>query len=156
MEHFLIFSTTRYIPFVFSTYSIYFKLKNFSEYFRAMIRIWIMITCLKRRYHEKASLVWLNMCSHWGKHSPQLYKLLRTYITIFDEYLFKNTHSTLCAQMKPSDSANELRNKAKQFLNLRNNKLPPDQLSHQHHSFHFPRTNYTFSKSNTLKYLVLC
>lgn len=38
-------------------------------------------------------------------------------------------------------------------MNLRNKKLPSDQLSHQHHSFHFPRTSYSFSKSNVLKVL---
>ena len=81
-----------------------------------MIRMWIMFTCLKRRHYNKAPLVWLNMCSHWVKHSPQLYKLLRTYITIFDEYPVENTHSILRAQTKPSDSADELRNKAKQIF----------------------------------------
>ena len=87
-----------------------FKLNNFLEYFRAMIRIWIMFTCLKRRHYNKAPLVWLNMCSHWGKHSPQLNKLLRSYITV------ENTHSILRAQTKPSDSADELRKKAKQIF----------------------------------------
>jgi len=71
---------------------------------------------LKRRHYNKAPLVWLNMCSHWGKHSPQLYKLLRTYITIFDEYPVENIHSILRAQTKPSDSADELRNKAEQIF----------------------------------------
>ena len=99
-----------------STYSISFKLNNFSEYFRAMIRIWIMFTCLKRHHYNKAPLVRLNMCSHWGKHSTQLYKLLRSYISIFDKYPVENTHSILRTQTKPSDSADELRKKAKQIF----------------------------------------
>ncbi len=37
-----------YIPLVLSIYSISFKRNKFSEYFRAMIRIWIMFTCLQR------------------------------------------------------------------------------------------------------------
>ena len=36
-----------YMPLVLSIYSNSFKLNNFSEYFRAMIRMWIMFTCLK-------------------------------------------------------------------------------------------------------------
>ena len=56
-----------YIPLVLSIYSISFKLNNFSEYLRAMIRIWVMFTCLQRRHYNKAPLVWINMCSHWGK-----------------------------------------------------------------------------------------
>ena len=55
-----------FIPLVLSIYSISFKLNNFSEYFSAMIRIWIMFTCLQRRHYYKALLVWINMCSHWG------------------------------------------------------------------------------------------
>ena len=98
-----------YIPLVLSIYSICFKLNHFSEYFRAMIRIWIMFTCLKRRHYNKAPLVWINMCAHWGKHSTNLYQLLRNYIAIFDEYPVENTHSILRAQSKPSDTAEQLR-----------------------------------------------
>lgn len=97
-----------YIPLVLSIYSISFKLNNFSEYFRAMIRIWIMFTCLQRRHYNKAPLIWINMCSHWGKNAPQLYNLLTNYITIFDEYPVENTHSILRSQTKVSDTANEL------------------------------------------------
>jgi len=78
-----------------------------------MIRIWIMFTCLKRRHYNKAPLVWINMCSHWGKHSPQLYDLIRNYVTVFDEYPVENTHSILRAQTKPSDNADQLKQRAK-------------------------------------------
>ena len=52
-----------YIPLVLSIYSISFKLNYFSEYFRAMTKIWIMFTCLKRRHYNKAPLVWINIRS---------------------------------------------------------------------------------------------
>ena len=106
-----------YIPLVLSIYSISFKLNNFSEYFREMIRIWIMFTCLQRRPYNKAPLlIWINMCSHWGKYAPQLYNLLTNYITIFDEYPEENTHNILRSQTKVSDTANELRKKAKSIF----------------------------------------
>ena len=105
-----------YIPLVLAIYSISFKLNHFSECFRAMIRIWIMFTCLKCRHYNKAPLVWINMCVHWGKHSTNLYQLLRNYIAIFDEYPVENTHSILRAQSKPSDTAEQLRKKAKQIF----------------------------------------
>ena len=78
-----------YIPLVLSLYSISLKLNNFSEYFRAMIRIWIMFTCLQRRHYNKAPLIWINMCSHWGKHAPQLYNLLGNYIAFSMNILWK-------------------------------------------------------------------
>ena len=48
------------------------------------------------------------MCSHWGKHAPQLYNILRNYTAIFDEYPVENTNSILRSQTKGSDSADEL------------------------------------------------
>ena len=78
---------------------------HFSEYFRAIIRIWIMFTCFQRRHYNKAPLVWINMCLHWGNYSQHLYQLLQNHITVFDEYPVENTHSVLPAQAKPSDTA---------------------------------------------------
>ena len=57
-----------YIPLLLSIYSISFKLNHFSEYFRAIIGIWIMFTCLQRRHYNKAPLVWIDMCLHWGNY----------------------------------------------------------------------------------------
>ena len=52
----------------------------------------------------------------WSEH---LYQLLQNYITVFDEYSDKNTHSILRAQTKSSDTADELRKKAKLFFSLK-------------------------------------
>ena len=57
-----------YISLLLSIYSISFKLNHFSEYFRAIIRIWIMFTCLQRRHYNKAPFVWIDMCLHWGNY----------------------------------------------------------------------------------------
>jgi len=54
-----------YISLVLSIYSISFKLNHFLEYFCAIIRIWIMFTCLQRPHYNKAPLVWIDMCLHW-------------------------------------------------------------------------------------------
>ena len=133
-----------YIPLVLSIYSISFKLNHFSEYFRAIIRIWIMFTCLRRRHYNKTPLVWINMCLHWGKYSPHLYELLRKYITIFDEYPVENTHSILRAQTKSSDTADQLRKKAKAIFqskekqsNFRSFFTSPKQFSFSHSQLQF-------------------
>ena len=96
------------------------------------------------------------MCAHWEKHSTNLYQLLRNYIAIFDEYPVENTHSILCAQSKPSDTAEQLRKKATQIFqskeqqaNFRSHFTSPSQFS-------FPRTNYNSLKSNVLKYYAQC
>ena len=125
-----------YIPLVLSIYSISFKLNDFSEYFRAIIRIWIMFTCLRRRHYNKAPLVWLSMCSYWGKYSPQLFSLLQNYLVIFDEYPVENVHSIFRAQTNAFDTAEELRRKAKSIFQSKENQshfrssfTPPKQFS---------------------------
>jgi len=129
-----------YIPLVLSIYSISFKLNNYTEYFRAIIRIWIMFTCLRRRHYNKAPLVWISMCSYWGKHSPQLFDLLRNYLAIFDEYPVENVHSILRAQTNPSDTAEELRRKAKSIFHSK------DRQSNFRSFFTSPK-QFSFSQS---------
>lgn len=133
-----------YIPLVLSIYSISFKLNNFTEYFRAMIRIWVMFTCLKRRHYNKAPLVWINMCSHWGKYAPQLYELLQNHISIFDEYPVENTHSILRAQTNAYDSAEQLRKKAQSIFQSKERQshfrsffTAPKQFSFSQQQLHF-------------------
>ena len=133
-----------YIPLVLSIYSTSFKLNKFSEYFRAMIRIWIMFTCLRRRHYNKAPLIWINMCSHWGKYAPQLYNLLKNYITIFDEYPVENTHIILRSQTKDSDMADDLRKKAKSIFQSKEKQshfrsffTAPKQFSFSHSQLQF-------------------
>lgn len=128
-----------YIPLVLSVYSITFKLNNFHEYFRAIIRIWIMFTCLRRRHYNKAPLVWLNMCCHWGRNFPEMYNILLNYLTITDEYPVENTHSILRAQTKPSDTAAQLTKKAKTIFqskekqcNFRSYFTSPKKFSFSH------------------------
>ena len=79
------------------------------------------------------------MCSHWGKHAPQLYNILRNYIAIFDEYLVENTHSILHSQTKGSDSADELRKRAKSVFQSKGKQsdyrsffITPRQFSFSH------------------------
>ena len=79
------------------------------------------------------------MCSHWGKHAPQLYNILRNYIAIFDEYPMENTHSILRSQTKGSDSADELRKRAKSIFQSKGKQsdyrsffITPRQFSFSH------------------------
>ena len=114
-----------------------------------MIRIWIMFACLQRRLYNNAPLVWINICSHWRKRAPQLYNLLRNYTAIFDEYSVENTHSILRSQKKGSDSADELRKKAKSISSQRIN------MSHQRSFFTTPK-QFSFSHNQLRSLKVRC
>ena len=147
-----------YIPFALSIYIISFKLNHFSEHFRAIIRIWIMFICLQRRHYNKAPLVWINMCLHWGNYSLHLYQLLQNYITDFDEYPVENTHSILRAQTKPSDTADELRKKANAIFqskekqsNFKSFFTSPKQFSFSHNQLQFLKVKCTKVLTDTVK-----
>ena len=134
-----------YIPLVLSIYSISFKLNNFSEYFRAMIRIWIMFTCLQRRHHNKAPLIRISMCSHWGKYAPQLYNLLTNYITIFDEYiLWKTLIAYSVHKQKFLTLLLNLERKPSLFSNQKINNHISDHFSPHLNSFPFHTINCVF------------
>ena len=98
-----------------------------------------MFTCLPHQIYNKAPLIQINMCSHWGKHAPQLYTILRNYTAIFDEYLVENTHSILHSKTKGSDSADELRKRAKSIFQSKGKQsdyrsffITPRQFSFSH------------------------
>ena len=102
-----------YLPLVLTIYTVTFKLKNSTEYFHGMIRIWTMFLCLERRHYNKAPLVWLAMVTHWGMHHPGLYQMLQSNVVLFDEYPVENAHSIIRARTNDSDTAEQLIQKAK-------------------------------------------
>ena len=93
-----------------------------------------MFTCLQRHHYNKAPLVWINMCLHWGKYSQHIYQLLQNYITVFDEYPVENTHSILWAQSPQTPLMNYAK-KQKLFFSLRENSLTIHLSSHHQNSF---------------------
>ena len=123
-----------YMPLVLSNYIISFKLNHFSEYFRAIIRIWIMFTFLQRRHYNKAPPVWINMCLHWGKYSQHLYQLLQNYIAVWWISSWK------CTQYSASTNK-ALRHqwwivqKSKAIFQCKKNCLTLDLSSHHQNSF---------------------
>ena len=143
-----------YLPLVLSIYTITFKLNKFSEYYNAIIRIWVMFLCLKRRHYDKSPLVLLSNLSHWGVHFKDFYNTLRDWLVTMDEYPVENTHSILRAQTKSSDTAEQLTNKAKSIFqskerqaNFRSHFTPPKL-------FTFSQGQLKLLKAKCAKFLV--
>ncbi len=125
-----------YLPLVLTIYSVTFKSNNSNEYISAMIRIWVMFVCLKRRHYNKTPIVWLSSISHWGKCLPQLYNVMRKWQIISDEYPVENTHSIIRAQTQETDTADNLSNKVKAIFQSKQNQknfcthfTPPKKFS---------------------------
>ena len=125
-----------YLPLVLTIFTVTFKRNNFGEYFNAMIRIWVMFMCFKRRHYNKSPLVWLSNTCHWKDKHRELYEQFCTWPAIYDEYPVENTHSIIRAQTKPSDTANKLQQRAKSIFesktkqaNFRSIFTPPKQFS---------------------------
>ena len=134
-----------YIPLVLTIYSTTFKLNNFIEYFNAVIRIWTMFVCLERHHYDKAPLVWLAMVTYWEFHNPDLYLKLRLFLVMFDEYPVENAHSIIRSKTNDSDTAEQLRQKAKGSFQAK-------EAQHKFKSYFSPPTCFTFSQ-NQLSYL---
>ena len=94
-----------YIPLILSIYPVTCKSNKFGEYFNAVIRIWVMFSCLKRRHYNKATLVWIANITHWMRSFPEFYNVFQNWLIISDEYPVENTHSIIRAQTKHSDTA---------------------------------------------------
>ena len=112
IKKFAIFATLinlldNYLPLVLTIYSVTFKSNNSIEYISAMIRIWVMFTCLKRRHYNKAPLVWLSTINHWGKYFPKLYDMMKKWQVVSDEYPVENIHSIIRAQKQETGPTQE-------------------------------------------------
>ena len=136
-----------YLPLVLSIYSMTFKRNDFLQYRNAMVRIWVMFVCLKRRHYNKSPLVWLSCTTHWENNFPQLYNLWKRWPTIFDEYSVENTHSILRAQTNQSDTSEQLTKKAKIIfgskehqMNFRSTFTPPKQFTFSLQQLQFLKT----------------
>ena len=102
-----------YIPLVLSIYSIIFKCNLFKEYFKSVIRVWIMFFCFRRRHYDKAPLVWLSNILYWKKMKPGIFNIIKENITIFDEYPVENAHSIFRAQTKAYFTVDQLIHRVK-------------------------------------------
>ena len=125
-----------YLPLVLTIYSVAFKSNNSIEYISAMIRIWVLFTCLKRRHYNKAPLAWLSTINHWGKYFPKLYDVMKKWQIVSDEYPVENIHSIIRAQTQETDTADTLSNKVKAIFqskqhqnNFRKHFTPPKTFS---------------------------
>ena len=128
-----------YIPLVLSIYPVTFKSNKFGEYFNAVIRIWVMFSCLKRRHYNKATLVWIANITHWMRSFPEFYNVFQNWLIISDEYPVENTHSIIRAQTKHSDTALLLTRKVKSMfqskakqMHFRSIFTPPKHFSFSH------------------------
>ena len=108
-----------YLQLVLSIYSVSFKLNNFLEYFEAMIRVWVMFTCLQRHHYNKAPLIWLAMVTYWRNNNPELYQLIGKNLVIFDEYPVENAHSIIRSNTNDHDSAEKMQETARATFQTR-------------------------------------
>ena len=129
-----------YIPLVLSIYSIIFKCNLFEDYFLSVIRVWIMFYCFRRRHYDKAPLIWLSNILYWKKHRPDIFKVIKENITIFDEYAVENAHSIFRAQTKSYFTVSQLIQRAK-------STFASKSLQHNFRSAFTPPRYYSFNKN---------
>ena len=100
-------------------YGISFKLNQFGQYFKAVVRIWTMFHCFNRKHYDKAPLIWISNIGYWSHHYPGLYQTSEDNIASTDEYLVENAHSIIRPNTQPADDCTTLSNKAKMIFTLK-------------------------------------
>ena len=93
-----------YLPLVLTIYAVSFKLNKFKEYQNAVIRIWTMFLCFKRRHYNKSPLVWLSQILYWQQENPKLFHAVASNVAAIDEYRVENTHSIIRGNTTETDT----------------------------------------------------
>ena len=139
-----------YLPLVLSIiiFNFFYKLNNFHEYFEAIIRVWVMFTCLQRHHYNKAPLIWLAMVTHWKNNNPELLQLIWKNLVIFDEYPVENAHSIIRSKTNDHDSAEKMQGTARAAFQSRQ--------AQSNFRNYFAAKNYSMFSQKHINNLKLC
>ena len=142
-----------YIPLVLSIYSISFKLNHFSEYFCAIIRIWIMFNDVITIRH----LLFGSTCVYTGK-SIRLIFINSSKIKLLSLMNIQlKIHTVFCEhKQSPQTLLKNYAKKQKLFFSQRKNSLTLDLSSHHLNNFRCLTISFNFLKLNVLKYSWIC
>ena len=129
-----------YLPTVLIMYGISFKLNEFGQFFKAVVSIWTVFHCFRRKHYDKAPLVWISNSGYWSHHYPELYQTFENNIASTDEYPIENAHSIIRANSQSADDCETMSNKAKMIF--------PSKIEMKNFKSVFtPPKSFTFSRS---------
>ena len=134
-----------YLPLVLSIYALSFKLNNYEEYKNAVIRVWTMFLCFRRKNYNKSPLIWLSQQLYWQEHNFDLFCCVSSNLAAIDEYRVENTHSIIRGNTNSADTPEQLSRKAKAIFSAKSSMF-------NFKSNFSPPKNYTFSRKQ-LKHL---
>ena len=89
---------------------------EFGQFFKAVVRIWTMFHCFRRKHYDKAPLVWISNIGYWSHHYPELYQTFENNVASTDEYPVENAHSIIRANSQSADDCETISNKAKMIF----------------------------------------
>ena len=105
-----------------------FKLNEFGQFFKAVVCIWTMFHCFRRKHYDKAPLVWISNIGYWSHHYPELYQISENNIASTEEYPVENAHSIIRARIiransQSADDCETISNKDDFYFKNRNKKF---------------------------------
>ena len=104
-----------YVPLVLSIYSVVFKCSNYDLYCQSLFRCWTMMMIFHRRHYDKALLIVLSTFKYWQENTHPVHDIIQQFLVALDEYPVENFHSVLRARTSVSDTAEQIREKAKEI-----------------------------------------
>ncbi len=104
-----------YVPLVLSIYSVVFKCSNYDFYCQSLFCCWTMMMIFHRRHYDKALLIVLSTFKYWQENTHPVHDIIQQFLVALDEYPVENFHSVLRARTDVSDTAEQIREKAKEI-----------------------------------------
>ena len=143
-----------YVPLVLSIYSVVFKCSNYNLYCKSLFRCWIMMMTFHCRHYDKALLIILSTFKYWQENTHPMHEVIQQFLVALDEYPVENFHSVLRARTSVSDTAEQIREKAKE-IDACKNEMHEFQLSFVPlRKFNFSRKRINNVKTRAAEFLV--
>ena len=143
-----------YVPLVLSIYSVVFKCSNYNLYCKSLFRCWIMMMTFHRRHYDKALLISLSTFKYWQENTHPMHEVIQQFLVALDEYPVENFHSVLRARTSVSDTAEQIREKAKEIDACKNEMHEFQSSFVPPRKFNFSRKRINIMKTTAAEFLV--
>ena len=113
-----------------------------------------MTMIFHRRHYDKALLIVLSIFKYWQENTHPMHEIIQQFLVALDEYPVENFHSVLRARTSVSDTAEQIREKAKEIDACKNEMLEFQSSFVPRKKFNFSRKRINNLKTTAAEFLV--
>ena len=113
-----------------------------------------MMMTFHRRHYDKALLIILSTFKYWQENTHPMHEVIQQFLVALDEYPVENFHSVLRARTSVSDTAGQIREKAKEIDACKNEMHEFQSSFVPQRKFNFSRKRINIMKTRAAEFLV--